>query len=64
MLYKNRVAEKSVKRFLKNFPVVGITGPRQSGKSTMLKHLLPDYQYVTFDDEKTFIFSKTILIVF
>ena len=30
---------------------MGIAGPRQSGKSTMLKHLLAKkYRYVTFDD--------------
>ena len=32
------------------FPVVGITGPRQSGKSTLLQASLPSYQYITFDD--------------
>lgn len=38
-------------KYLRSFPVVGITGPRQSGKSTMLKELLADsYEYVTFDD--------------
>ena len=50
MNYKTRVAEATVKRLLKSFPVVGITGPRQSGKSTLLKHLLKGYTYVTFDD--------------
>jgi hypothetical protein len=50
MNYIERKAEKSIKRMLKVFPVLGVTGPRQSGKSTMLKHLLKDYEYVTFDD--------------
>lgn len=49
-MYRDRIAEETVKRFLKVFPVVGITGPRQSGKSTLLRHLLQDYSYVTFDD--------------
>ena len=31
-------------------PAVAITGPRQAGKSTMLRQLLPDYAYVTLDD--------------
>jgi predicted AAA+ superfamily ATPase len=52
MHYKHRVAEASLRRYLKVFPVVGLTGPRQSGKSTLLRHLLPDYAYVTFDDPK------------
>ncbi|MCH9614344.1 MAG: hypothetical protein SP1CHLAM54_16980 [Chlamydiia bacterium] len=50
MKYTKRVAEVAAKRYLKAFPVLGLTGPRQSGKSTLLKHLLPDYTYVTFDD--------------
>ena len=51
MKYIKRVLEGSVQRYLRNFPVVGITGPRQSGKSTMVKRLLADsYEYVTFDD--------------
>jgi predicted AAA+ superfamily ATPase len=32
------------------FPVVTLTGPRQSGKSTLLKHTFPDYQYVSLED--------------
>ena len=35
---------------LKSFPVVTLTGCRQCGKSTLLKHLLPDYDYVSLED--------------
>lgn len=52
MIYRKRAIEKTIKRFLKSFPAVGITGPRQSGKSTLLKHLLKGYTYVTFDDNR------------
>lgn len=51
-MYIKRVAEQTLHRYLKAFPVVGITGPRQAGKSTLLQHALPDYKYVTFDDPK------------
>jgi predicted AAA+ superfamily ATPase len=27
-----------------------VTGPRQAGKSTLLRHCLPEYKYVTLDD--------------
>ena len=57
MKYIPRVLEKQVKKFLKAFCVTGLTGPRQSGKSTMLKQLLKDeYTYVSFDDYRIFDF--------
>lgn len=31
------------------FPTVTITGPRQSGKSTMCRRLFPDYEYVSLE---------------
>ncbi len=51
--YIHRVLEATLQKYLSAFPIVGITGPRQSGKSTMLKHLLSKhYTYITFDDYK------------
>ena len=32
------------------FPVVSITGPRQSGKSTLVKAVFPEYQYENLED--------------
>ncbi len=32
------------------FPIVSVTGPRQSGKTTMLKVLFPEYRYVTLEN--------------
>ena len=29
------------------YPIVTLTGPRQSGKSTLLKNTFPNYQYVS-----------------
>lgn len=52
MIYTPRVAEAALRRYLTAFPVIGLTGPRQSGKSTLLKHVLSDFTYVTFDDSK------------
>ncbi len=49
-MYFNRASAPTLKRYLQNFPVVGLTGPRQSGKSTLLQHTLPEYEYITFDD--------------
>jgi len=35
------------------FPVVSVTGPRQSGKSTLVQHIFSDYEYVNLEDEAT-----------
>lgn len=32
------------------FPIVTLTGPRQSGKSTLLRHDFPDYTYLSLED--------------
>lgn len=32
------------------FPVIIVTGPRQSGKSTLCRHLFPDYIYTNLED--------------
>lgn len=51
MKYYHRTLEKTLSHYLTLFPAVAICGPRQSGKSTMLKHQYANkYRYVTFDD--------------
>ena len=32
------------------YPVVSVTGPRQSGKSTLVQDAFPDYRYVNLED--------------
>ncbi len=34
----------------KQFPVISIIGPRQSGKSTLVKYCFPQYDYISFED--------------
>ena len=48
-MYIHRQIEETLKKFVGLFPAVTVTGPRQSGKSTMLKECLKDYDYITFD---------------
>lgn len=50
-MYLARQTKHTLQRLLGAFPVVGVTGPRQSGKTTLLRHILLDYTYVTFDDD-------------
>ena len=40
------------------FPVLAVTGPRQSGKTTLLKELFDDYRYVTLEDPNTRSFAS------
>lgn len=49
-MYIHRRLETMLRRALRYFPAVAVTGPRQSGKSTMLKTILKDYRYLSFDD--------------
>ncbi len=34
----------------KGFPVLALTGPRQSGKTTLARQVFPDKPYYTFED--------------
>jgi hypothetical protein len=45
-----RAAESHIRTLLQGFPVVTITGPRQSGKTTLSKMLLADRPYVSLED--------------
>ena len=39
------------------FPILALTGPRQSGKTTLLRELFKDYQYVTLENPDTRAFA-------
>lgn len=56
-MYITRAIEPLVERFSDNFKVVAVTGPRQVGKTTMLRHIADqhkmtgiDRKYVTLDN--------------
>jgi len=52
--YVKRQIESVVKSYSAQFPVVVVTGPRQAGKTTMLKHLSAGKcSYSSFDDLTT-----------
>ncbi len=49
-LYLNRTIESTIIDASKYFSVISLTGPRQSGKSTLLKHLFPDVPKYSLKD--------------
>lgn len=50
MKYIKRSAEKVIKRQEKMFKAILVTGSRQVGKTTMLKNVKSDINYITLDD--------------
>ncbi len=47
-----REIKKTIKQYL-NFPVIAIIGPRQSGKTTLVKMAFPKHTFVSFENPKT-----------
>ena len=49
-LFINRELKNTILSHSQYFPVLTITGPRQSGKTTLCKNIFPDYHYVSLED--------------
>ncbi len=45
-----RLAESTLHRLARGFPVLCITGPRQSGKSTLVRAAFPEKPYLSLED--------------
>ncbi len=59
MNYITRQMEKLVIKLSSQYPVVMVCGQRQTGKSTMLRHIADaERKYVTFDDAKVRMLAK------
>ncbi|MEM0954552.1 MAG: ATP-binding protein [Pseudomonadota bacterium] len=50
MAYIPRDAEDTLRQSARGYPVVVVTGPRQSGKSTLVRHAFPEHAYVSLED--------------
>jgi predicted AAA+ superfamily ATPase len=55
----NRSAFSTALRLAQGFPVLAITGPRQSGKTTLARTLFADKPYVTLEDPEERSFAET-----
>ena len=53
-----RTITPKLRRMMSLYPIVLLTGPRQSGKSTLLQYVFADYQYVSLEDLDERAFAK------
>ena len=49
---------QQLRRASQNFPAVTVTGPRQSGKSTLCRHLFPDLHYANLEAPDTRLYAR------
>ena len=59
MSYIPRNVESRLQHFADGYPVVMVTGPRQSGKSTLVRHAFPEHRYVSLEDLDQREFAET-----
>lgn len=45
-----RLAQKTLRTLAKEFKIVGVVGPRQSGKTTLVRFTFPEMPYVNLED--------------
>lgn len=51
--YIDRAMTEAINEAAKYFPVITLTGPRQSGKSTLLRHIFPTLPYMSMENPDT-----------
>ena len=54
-----RNASKVIRKLLKYYPAIILTGPRQSGKTTLSKYIFPKKTYVSLENPDTREFAET-----
>lgn len=52
-MYIKRFLEDKIKQVSQHFPVIAVVGPRQSGKTTLVRHIFKDYEYRTLENLDT-----------
>ena len=51
-MYYHRQLERKIIEVSKEYACITLYGARQTGKSTMIRNLFPEYEYVTMDSSK------------
>ena len=54
-----RDIQNKILQLTEKFPVISITGPRQSGKTTLLKMLFPNYRYESLEEPDTKLYAAS-----
>ena len=54
-----RILSSKINKALQKYPIVALNGPRQSGKTTLSKLILPNYEYVNLEDISKRDFAKS-----
>ena len=49
MRWVPRIAERRIARLLRDFPAVFVQGPRQAGKSSLIRRLLPEWTHLDLE---------------
>ena len=55
-MYISRILEKTLKRYINKKEIIAVVGPRQCGKTTLLKHIIKDLKnadFLDFEDRET-----------
>jgi len=60
----NRTISEKIKISSNQVPVVTVLGPRQAGKTTLVRELFPKYTYVNLEDRATRELAETDYIGF
>ncbi|MDP4011523.1 MAG: ATP-binding protein [Candidatus Roizmanbacteria bacterium] len=54
-----RTIAYQLKKYSKQFPILSVTGPRQSGKTTLIRSVFDDYTYANLEDPQTREFARS-----
>jgi len=55
----NRNLKDKLLQLAEKYPIVSVTGPRQSGKTTLIRSVFPDYSYENLEDPETRLLAQS-----
>jgi uncharacterized protein len=58
-MYLQRSTEPTLRKLIDGYPVIVLTGPRQSGKTTLVRHVFEDMAYVSLEEPDQREFAHT-----